>query len=358
VTVPLASPSPDNRPWLVASPAPAAPFDGIHDFANELTQALRDVGPAELFEFRSLSELSTQLERARVRGVFLQYSPPAFVHRDVLSLLPTLSRLRARGVPVVVTVHEYWASSAATVKQAVWRWLCRRTLTSIAARSLRVVATTSFAAGELRGAGAARSPRLMVVPGGSTVPRTSWAETVSHPPLIAMIGQPSALDPHVVLGVARWLANDPSRARWVWVSRSLSEMRAWWRDLGAPEVVEFRGELPMPDVSALLAQASLGMSVAVDGTSFRRSSLTALLAHGLPVVGLDGRFTDDLLRTSGAALLSPQGDAAAFTANLERLLDDAALRRSVIEASEQLFASRISWPSIVARYLVAATPTD
>jgi glycosyltransferase involved in cell wall biosynthesis len=92
-----------------------------------------------------------------------------------------------------------------------------------------------------------------------------------------------------------------------------------------------------------------------DGVSTRRTTMTALLAHGLPIVGLDGRYTDSRLRDSGAFLLSPLVDAPALIANLQRVMTNPALRSSLAAAAVRLHASDFTWPRIAERYLFAAT---
>lgn len=346
--------------WWIVAPPPTGPFDGIVDFSAELAAAINAIEPARLISSHAgLAEDAGQ----DPSGIFLQYSPPAFVTADLPKLLSLLSRLRARGVPIVTTVHEYWSPATLSPKRAVWRWLCKRALRAVAARSSRLVATTPYAASFLLDAGIPGAKHAAIVPVGSGIP--SFARSASFggqapsvggqaPLTIAMFGQPAIFDRAVVFAMARWIAEQSPRPRWIWVARSADEMRGWWRELGAPEVVEFHGGQPAGEVAQLLSEADLAVAVYDDGASTRRSSLAAIMASGLPVVALDGRFTDDRLRNSGAFLLSPIGNAPAFITNLERAVNDAVLRRTMAAASSRLYEAELSWPQIAKQYLDAA----
>jgi glycosyltransferase involved in cell wall biosynthesis len=345
--------------WIVAPPATGA-FDGISHFSAELTAAINAIEPARLIAPASWKEFhDTHVTLAKspdVRGILLQYSPPAFVKADLPKLLSMLHDVRGSGRPVVTTVHEYWPPSSGSLKRGVWRWLCRKALAAVTARSSTVVTTTPYAAGQLEEAGLGPAKFTSVIPIGTGIPVTG--NEAKAPDTMVMFGQPGILDRAVVLHFARWIAERNPRPRLIWIARSADEMRAWWRDLGAPDVVEIHGGLPAAEVSRLLSEASVGLALYDDGASTRRSSLSALAAHGLPVAGLDGRFTDDLLRKSGAFVLSPLGDGAALARNAERMLADTAQRSSTAAAMAKLYETELSWPRIAAKYLeILRAPT-
>jgi glycosyltransferase involved in cell wall biosynthesis len=334
--------------WLVVAPPPAGTFDGIADFSRGLAEAVNAIETATLTSSHTGIAVG-----AEVRGVFLQYYPNAFVTAQLPTLLRQMSRLRARGVPIVTTVHEYWPPASSSFKRAVWRWLCKRALAAVAARSSRLVATTPYAAGHLANARIAPAEKFTVIPVPTNIPPVAAAEPPARPPALVMFGQPYVLDRAVVLGLARWVETQPLRPRWIWIARSIAEMKKFWHEIGAPPVVEMRGELPAAEVSALIAQGSIGLGVYDDGVSTRRTTLTALLAHGLPIAGLDGRYTDGRLRNSGAFLLSPLGDAPALIANVQKLLADADLRSSLASAASRLHASDFTWAGVARQYLAA-----
>src|SRR5262249_28838598 len=68
-----------------------------------------------------------------------------------------------------------------------------------------------------------------------------------------------------------------------------------------------------------------------DGVSTKRGTLMAALAHGVPVVGLQGTRTDRILR-GDALTLTPAGDPAAFARAAVALAGDPAALRAPGEA--------------------------
>ena len=147
------------------------------------------------------------------------------------------------------------------------------------------------------------------------------------------------------------------------------------------------GHCGAAEVSAGLLAADLAALPFADGASFRRGSLLAALAHGVPTVttrslqqgsGIRGQgsgtirrsdalceqYTGStfLLSTPGSwnhavaslvdgenVLLTPPGDSAALAAALRRLAADATLRERLRAGSREL-AARFSWEEIAARH--------
>jgi glycosyltransferase involved in cell wall biosynthesis len=62
------------------------------------------------------------------------------------------------------------------------------------------------------------------------------------------------------------------------------------------------------------------------------------MSHGLPVVGSDHGGTSEFL-AGGAGVPYPPGDAAALAAAIQRVLDDAELRREVGDAARAYVAA-------------------
>jgi hypothetical protein len=208
----------DGGPWLVVAPPPVGSFDGIADFSRGLTSAINASEPAQLAFSRD--GLAAD---AAPRGGFLQYYPNAFVTMELPSLLSQMAKLRARGVPVVTTVHEYWPAASSSIKRAVWRMLCKQTLKAVAARSAHLIATTPYAAGHLVRAGVAPAAKFSVIPVPTNIPAVAPRAAGASPALV-MFGQPFALDRAVVLALARWVESQSPRPRWIWIARSIAEM--------------------------------------------------------------------------------------------------------------------------------------
>jgi glycosyltransferase involved in cell wall biosynthesis len=155
-------------------------------------------------------------------------------------------------------------------------------------------------------------------------------------------------------------------------------------EAGLAQRVTITGHCPPSDVSAHLLAADIAALPYADGASFRRGSLLAALAHGLPTVTTwptDDRrpTTDDRragskdqrpktkdqsldhqdlrpsslvlgpLKDGDTVLLVPPGDAGALAAAIERLAQDQALRDR-LAASARALAAQFGWAEIAARH--------
>ena len=89
----------------------------------------------------------------------------------------------------------------------------------------------------------------------------------------------------------------------------------------------------------------------IDGVTGRRTTAMASLAHGRAVATVEGRLTEPLWRESGAAALSPAGDAGALAANIRMLLRDHDARARLGEAGRKLYRDRFSIDHTIARLL-------
>ena len=117
--------------------------------------------------------------------------------------------------------------------------------------------------------------------------------------------------------------------------------------VGLGERVATTGYLAPAALSgALLACDALALPF-LDGTSPRRGTLMAAIAHGVPIVTTYPSVTSGagLLHDGKHALLVPPDDDVALAAALARLADDAELRARLAAGAAAL-APSISWPAI------------
>jgi hypothetical protein len=259
----------------------------------------------------------------------VNYAPQNFRAAEIAVLERRLTAARRSGRPAILTVHEYWPPSDGTLRRAFWRFVCRRRLARLIRSASDVVVTQENARRELEAAGMLERRRAHVIPVGSNIPRvSSVGAELRDPRKLVMFGQPAAMHAATLAAINQWLdAHAAYSLCWV------------------------KGGLPADQVSARLAEAGIGLAPYVNGASTRRTTLAAMLQHGLPIVATDGISTDDTLRASGALLLSPEGDPGAFVRNLEALLGDAADRQRRSAAAEQFFCARLDWPRIAAAYV-------
>lgn len=134
-------------------------------------------------------------------------------------------------------------------------------------------------------------------------------------------------------------------------------VRAQIATLGGQERVVITGQLDEAAVSAHLLAADIAALPFSDGATFRRGSLLAALAHGLPVVTTEGvrrgawgvGLGMPTFEDGKNVLLVPPGDAAALAAAITRLTGDRALRARLGAAGAAL-AAQFAWPRIAEQH--------
>ncbi len=129
-------------------------------------------------------------------------------------------------------------------------------------------------------------------------------------------------------------------------------IEAW----GVSDRVFWTGFLPPEEVSAALLSADLAVLPYRDGASFRRGSLMAVLAHGVPVVTTHPRPVPDVppladvprLVDGVNARLVPPDDPSALADAIADLSTDPGLRRHLGEGAREL-AQAFTWDKIAAK---------
>lgn len=344
------------RPWRVITFAGAGVHDGIGDFSALLGAALNECHPTSVFvRGGSWRELDA-VDPSALGGVVIQYFPQAYLHGDFRHLVRWLERARASGVPILTTVHEFWPPADGTFRRAAGRWLFRRLLRTLVRLSDRVVVTRPSAVLDL--AEAAPTDRVTVIPIGSSVlpprerPLRPGEPVAKLPPVrLLMFGQPAAMDGRIVAAVSRWVAATPS-ASLEWVARSADEMRAAWQRFGANPAarVTFSGGVPADELSRRMSAATIGLAPNVNGTSTRRGTFAALLAHGLPIVATSGPNTGDALVEAAPCQFSPEGEPEIFVGHLVSLAADPVRQDVLARSARDYYDRTLAWRHIAAAY--------
>lgn len=346
--------------WMIVPPSPER-FDGVRDFASHLgaalsasfrvthvTTAADAAPPPDAALLAGWGALEARADRPA--AVFVNYAPQAWLRRDRRALLARLAALRAGGTRVVVIIHEYQVDPAPSVARMAARFLFRRLARAFAARADALVTTHEFVAGLARADGLDRLCPVAVIPVGSNLRDPAPAAGAAAPRRLVMFGQPAGMHAAMTASVAR--AATARGVPLVWICRREDEARAWMRRHGiAPESMHLAAGLDNDAASRELSRATAGVAPIIDGVSTRRTSVAALLQHGLPIAGSDGRATGALFRESPAFLLAPVGDGAAAAASVERLLDDRLLSDRMAAAARGLFDAHLAWPRIASAYL-------
>ena len=344
---------------------PASPerFDGVRDFARQLADAL---APARRVELVTTSADAAPPGGARViprwagfdvprgtRAIIVNYLPPAWLRRDTIGLMRSLRRFRGAGGTVIVVVHEYQIDRDGSLRRGAARAAFRSLARAFARRATVLVATHQLVVRRLAVDGLDRLARVAIIPIGSAMPLGSAPPhgdgSVSD--RVVVFGQPAFMDVAAVTSVINAL-EAAGRSRLHWICRNAEELRRWLAAAGIDETsVVIRGGLDARDVSNELHASVVAFAPIADGVSTRRSTIAAFLQHGLPVVGITGPATDDVLEHSGAFALTPRDDARGLTAHLMRLLSSPGDRAEMSAAGRAFFDDQLAWPRIARKYL-------
>ncbi len=364
--------------FLVICPTAPGRLDGVADYACWLAASLAPHAPASLVGLarptpppgaaEGLPEVPRvalgswrELWRRRREEPFgdsvpiLQWVPQLYLgSREFSWLLLWLRHCRARGRPVVVTVHELAIPVGRSLRRAGARLAMEFALVALGVLATHLVATYGLTERRLRRRLRWKRRAIAKVPVGSNIPVALVADTPvekNDKVVCTIFGQPEAMSAAIVARLGRQASHDQLRLRWL--GRSSEAIAAFLRDrCGLPDgAFEVAAARPSPDVSRCLAASDLLLAPLVDGVSTRRTTVIAGLAHGLPIVGTDGPCTDDVWRRSGACLLTPGGDAESFVRNVALVASDAQRRAEMRRAARALFEAHFTWERIAGAYL-------
>jgi glycosyltransferase involved in cell wall biosynthesis len=324
----------------------------------------------------------------------IQYQTGAYAMHPAINLLPW----RLRGLPkrprVAVTAHDLLLPYLFPKAGPLRRWVTRRLLADADATVVTNEDDYALAEGwepDVRFHPPSPIPHpLTLIPIGSNIPvapppeyeRAAWRTRLGVAPgetLVAYFGLISrSKGLHVLLDA---LAQLPASFRLIVVGGDATqpqdrtyaaEVRRQIEECGLRERVTITGHCAAEEVSAHLLAADLATLPFADGASFRRGSLLAALAHGVPVIttnderrttndertGAENRdlpatthFTQNtrqLADGENVSLVSPE-DATALAAAIERLAGDAVLRAR-LGAGGRGLAAQFSWESIAERH--------
>jgi glycosyltransferase involved in cell wall biosynthesis len=333
--------------WVVLSPAAAGRHDGIGDYAARLAAALHPHRATQLCVVGAdvLPPVDT------IGAVWQQYSPSALRAGGMRDADRWLDRVHRKGRPIVMTVHEYWPPPDGSLRRSVRRAWLRNRVTRAAARAAALVVTQDISARELREAGVTGRTPIAVIPVGSNI-TLDTAEAGPRDAGIVLFGQPAAMNVPVMRALAAWRASTPSLPSLTWFGRSTDEMRAWWTTVGGgrSQDVACLGALSESEISRHLRRATVGLAAYADGASARRTTLAALLQHGVPTVALDGVATDDWMRQETGMVWVPEQTPGAYVPAVETLLADTGRQQVMSITASATYELKMSWPAIAAAH--------
>ena len=392
----VAGPLDTHRVLLITGEYPPAQ-GGVGDYSCKLNLALQKRGTSTgVLTRRTPSARSmTHAPRAQSRSVpnvvpritlfqalravrgmragiaHIQYQTGAYEMRPTLNLLPVLLRRKWRGV-IVVTFHDLLMPYLFPKAGPLREWANRLLATGADA----VIATNPDDAAHLRSWGV---KRVSLIPIGSNIPnsppagynreelRGRWGagedttllayfgflnSSKGLGDLLTALSTLRGKGDYRLLMVGGGLgSSDPTNRA---TAEALDEQA---RALGVDGSLIWTGYLDPPGVSAALLSADIAVLPYVDGASFRRGSLLAVLEHGLPLVttrsGVGGRGSGgewpELVDGENVLLVRP-GDAGALAKGIEALASDPHLRRRLAAGAKEL-ARFFSWESITEMHM-------
>jgi glycosyltransferase involved in cell wall biosynthesis len=352
--------------------------------------------------FRSWRAISTALAATRPDVLHIQYQTGAYNMHPAINLLPWWLRRALHRPATAVTMHDLLLPYLFPKAGPARRWVTQRLMRDVDAvvvtneedyeqitderrmtNDERLHARSSFHSSFVH----RPSSTLTLIPIGSNIPvapppgfdRDAWRARLhvhADETLIAyfgLLGRSKGVDV-----IVRALAQLPPSARLLLVGGEATtpqdrayavEVEQLVDDLGFHERIIRTGHCAPAEVSAYLLAADMAALPFTDGASFRRGSLLAALAHGLPTITTtdegrrttkdDGRWTDDggqnlnlqsaICNLQSSALLVPPNEPAALAAAIRRLMDDAELRERLGAAGRTL-AAQFGWESIAERH--------
>lgn len=358
---------------------------GIADYTAQLAHHLRSEGvePAILISqkfpaaaetdvpvfsalsgwgWRSWGEIRRWLARNSPDVLHIQYQAAAFDLKGWMNWLPWYLRRLSHHPKIVTTFHDLRIPYLFP-KAGKLRW---QSVLALAKYSDAVICTNAEDAATLRAQ--PWGTHVHTIPLGNNVPvappadfdRSAWRATLGVNPeslVMAYFGflneskggedLIAVLDALVRQNVdARLLMiggdigdSDPTNA--AYARRVRQKIAAH----GLTERIITTGFVPLTEVSAHLLAADVAVMPYRDGVSFRRTTLLAVLAHGLPIVSTVPRFPLPQIADGENMLLAPAGDVPALTDAVLRLAKSSALRVR-LSAGAKALADTFDWAEI------------
>ena len=314
--------------------------------------------------WRCWSEIGRFLDARSPHVLHIQYQAAAFDLKGWVNLLPWALRRRRRRPALVVTFHDlripYLFPKAGRLR--------RLAVLALARYSDAVICTNAEDAATLR-----RFPwgtHIAEIPLGNNVPvappagydRRAWRARLGlsddslalayfgflnrskgGEDLIAVLDAlvRRGVDAHLLMIGGDVGDSDPTNAGYAARVRRQIAVR------GLSPRIHFTGYVDLPDVSAHLLAADAAVMPYRDGVSFRRTTLIAILRHGLPVISTTPSTPLPQIVAGENMLLAPPGDVESLAGAVLRVANDPALRQTLSAGARRL-GMRFDWGTIAA----------
>lgn len=338
---------------------------------NSFTVLPQIVLPISVWNWQCWSVIIDALNQTRPDVLHIQYQTGAYGMHPAINFLPwRLSSLPGRP-RVVVTAHDLLVPYLFPKAGQVRRWVTQRLL----ADADRVVVTNPHDYVEIQehyGTHLSQLPQLIPIGSNITVAppdgydQAGWRERYgvgNDTVIVAYFGllSPSkgvdtlinALDQlpsnhHLlIIGGAATTPQDREYA---------DIIKQQIASLGLAQRIIWTGHCDESEVSAHLLAADMVALPFVDGASFRRGSLLAALAHGIPVITTRAKDIPPVagfpqLVDGKHVLLTPPSDAYTLTHAIQKLTNNSALRANLGTQGKDL-THYFSWGSIADQHMM------
>jgi glycosyltransferase involved in cell wall biosynthesis len=255
----------------------------------------------------------------------------------------------ARPVPLVTTfygVELRWVKSAMPFLKRFLAWAARR--------SDRVVAISSYTAGEVR---ELADVPVEVIPYTATFPEPAGRRARGEGPFtVLFVGRLVERKgvSHLVAALARLDRDVPARLVIVGEGPERPRLEQEARRLGVADRVELRGRVSGDELAAAYASASVFVLPSVLDARGDTEGLGVVLLeamhHGVPVVGSRIGGIPDIVVDGESGLLVPPGDAEALAGAIRALARDPVLAARLGEGGRERLRTHFSWDAIIRRW--------
>jgi glycosyltransferase involved in cell wall biosynthesis len=315
-------------------------FSGTDDFHENLVEVLRrkqvDARPVDLKQWglAQVPELLRRVAAERPDAILMQYPTDAFS----AALGPHAFSALQRQAPLVVTLHEFAAANP----------IRRASVGVLLARCAAVIATAETERRSLVAWFPWLKARSCVIPIGANFPGREWRP--SEPPIVVYFGQirpEKGLEEFIACKDV--LATRFPSAKFVVAGSRVPKFASYYQTIeieARNRGIDVLGEMAPERVPDFLRTATVAMLPYPSGASFRRGSLLAAVACGVPIVTLRGSETPPEI----IGLLEPASTRDELVAQAAACLSDRAKRDAAHDRSRQL-AALVSWDGIGNRYV-------
>lgn len=369
---------------LLSAEYPPVP-GGIGDYTRNLGMALRQRGhdviivtgtadvlndqhtlrvvrlPLERWDWRCWRFVRRVLSEIEPDVLHLQYQTGAYGMHPAINFLPWRLHREAHRPQIVVTAHDLLPPYLFPKAGPIRDWVTRRLMLDADA----AIATNDADAVQLRQWGAGqKSHTLAMIPIGANIAvapppgwnREEWRARLGVTPEMTLIAYFGLISPSKGADILiRAMVHVPEGCRLLVIGgeatapqdRAYAEyVKRLIATSNLDQRVIITGYCDEATVSAHLLSADLAALPFTDGASFRRGSLLATLAHGVPTITTPGNAS---LLDRTHALLVPRKDPVALAGAITLLAGDPALQER-LSAGGRALAAQFSWEEIARQH--------